>query len=132
MTGCPDVMNENELPHILDVFSHLQQSGYLELPVIPEAVFVVEDRIPNIRIASKSKSLLNQLTDREAETGVVVDASLSGKNALFLASLLSSKEECIGWTNVMFEVRFLTIEKIKDTYLVVASLASFVPLRDAT
>lgn len=115
----------------LELLDDIVNEGLLRLPCDIHDVFLIPERVPifsDIQRSPQSSILLRQLFDRYAETGLVVDALLSGKNALFLAYITDSDDEVIRWVRGMNSgCVSLTLRSIDETNkLIVVSVASFI------
>lgn len=108
----------------------LLNEGLIRLPCEINNVFLVQERLPiftEINRSVQTSILLRQLLDRYADTGLVVDALLSGKNGLFFATLVESASEARRWVDrANAKHVWITIKTIDDAQLVLANLASYV------
>ncbi len=114
----------------LSFLEDIVNDGFIRLPCDFNDVFWIPDRVPifsDIRKSWKSSILLRQLFDRNADTGLVVDALISGKDAVHLLHLTEDLEEIGRWVRGMNpEHVSMTIRSIDETKLVVATLRSYV------
>jgi hypothetical protein len=124
--------NAESLPRDpVELLDDIVNEGLLRLPCDSDDVFLVPDRVPifsDIQRSPQNSILLRQLFDRYADTGLVVDALLSGKNSVFLVRLTDDDDEVIRWVRGMNSGHVaLTLRSIDATNkLIVVSLASFV------
>ncbi len=115
----------------LVLLEDITDENLIRLPCDPHNVFVVPDRIPifvDIKKSPKNSSLLRQLYDRYADTGLVVDALISGKDSVFLVHLATSLDEVTRWVRGMNpENASLTIKTTDDEHLlIIVSMLSYV------
>jgi hypothetical protein len=129
--------NSKQLPRDpVELLEDLVNEGLIRLPCDVHDVFLVPDRVPifsDIQKSPQNSILLRQLFDRYADTGLVVDALLSGKNSVFLAHLTEDDDEVVRWVRGMNSgCVALTLRSIDATNkLIVATMASFVFKTDA-
>lgn len=131
MTGDPvSLSKRHDIPA---VFAALVNSGNLNLPVDHSSLFVCPERFPLFAdIQHPRKSLLmNQLLDRPDETGVVVDSIYSGKDAVFVAHLLTELSDATAWIACMNCTQVdVTIKSMNEEYiLIISKLKAFVTPR---
>lgn len=127
-TGYPIQPKPGQEPN--EFLLEIADMGLVRMPCEYHNLFWIPDRVPifsDIRRSLKSSILLGQLFDRSADTGLVVDALIPGKNAAHLLHLTDSLEECGRWVCGMNpEQVSITIKSIDETKLIVASLRSYV------
>lgn len=130
VTGDPEIPMTPVYETFLEALKDQVPKGNLNLPCDPDSLFLCPERIPIFQDLARPRksSLLNQLFDRSAETGVVVDSIFTGVNALFLARLMSSQEEllhwirCMAWNHVELTVRPID----EENNLVLSPVKAFV------
>ena len=127
-TGYPLPPNAGQ--ELSNYLEELVNEGYVRLPCDLDNVFWIPDRIPifvDTRKSAKSSILLRELYDRNADTGLVVDALISGKDAAHLVRLANGMDEVMDrWVRGSNpEHLAITIRNIDESLLVIATLRSF-------
>ena len=131
-TGHPHKAN----PHVEDLvrayLTSICDMGNLKPPFEPESVFVIYERIPVLADfhSSPNKSLIvNQLSMRREDTGLVVDSLRSSKDALFFVRLLTLPDEAMGWVARMNpRTAHMMLRPVDDEhFLMLANVCAFLP-----
>ncbi len=127
-SGYPVSPKANQEP--IEFLEDLVNDGFVRLPCEFSDVFWIPDRVPifvDIRKSWKSSILLRELCDRNADTGLVVDALISGKDAAHLLRLTEDMDEVDRWVRGLNKEHLaITIRSIDETKLVIATLRSYV------
>jgi hypothetical protein len=122
----PLQVNQEPIGYLED----LVNNGIVHLPCEFSDVFWIPDRVPifvDVRKSWKSSILLRELSDRNADTGLVVDALISGKDAAHLLHLTEDMDEVDRWVRGLNKEHLaITIRSIDETKLVIATLRSYV------
>ena len=134
ITGLGDLPERLSACNMDEIFAYIVNEGSLLLPFDQDNLFIVYERFPIFSdiLRPKRSLLVKQLFDRPDEIGVIVDSVLTGKDAVFFATLAETNAQLCNWIGTMND-RFTeaTIRPIDDdNKLIIAPVLSFVNLRN--
>jgi hypothetical protein len=124
-----DVDEYKDCANVEEFLERLTITGEISLPAFSR-LYVIPQRVAIFAAIAKPNSawLIQILQDRPDDTALVVDAIDKGRNAMYIARLISNKDQVNLWLSYMSPGRMhFTIRPVDaEQHVLVAALSCFI------
>lgn len=112
---------------IQELLDEAEQVNRTDLPIDPQKIFEIKDKIPVlVQAGQRNSPLVSMLTEQPLYAGLFVDSLIPGRGGLFLAKYMTSTLEAGQWISRMRQPECIIRHIERGEFVLAAPFLAFV------